>query len=262
THPFKFKVLGQLCSIGGHSAVAEMFGVHLSGFIAWFVWRGVYLFKLPSWSRRMQVAFDWGWLILFPRDLSHLRARPTDRVSHAHYQPGEYVFRQGDAPANFYVIESGEVEILRESKENPTGDVVAVLGTGSFFGEQALINNQPRNASPRAKSTVEVLVMGRNVFAQVSKALTPLRDALARALTRRWTRMWETNQAPRDTLRATRVQELMKEAPTPLLKPTATLRDVASQFVGGPQEFLYISSDGENLEGIVTMTDLMRARSA
>jgi len=47
TRPFTFKVLGQLCSIGGHSAVAEMLGFKLSGFLAWFVWRGVYLFKLP-----------------------------------------------------------------------------------------------------------------------------------------------------------------------------------------------------------------------
>src|SRR5262249_51818931 len=151
---------------------------------------------------------------------------------------------------------------LRESNEDPKGDVVAVLGTGAFFGEQALINNQPRNASPRARTTVEVLVMGRNVFAQMSKALTPLRDALARALTRRSTMLWENNQAARDILRATRVHELMKTAPTPFLKPTATLRDVAGQFVGGSQEFVYISSDGENLDGIVTMTDLMRARSA
>lgn len=259
THPFSFKVLGQLCSIGGHSAVAEMFGFHLSGFIAWFVWRGVYLFKLPSWSRRFQVGFDWGWLILFPRDLSHLRARPTDRVSHAHYQPGEYIFRQGDAPANFYVIEAGEVEILRETPERPEGDVLAVLGSGAFFGEQALINNQPRNASPRARTTVEVLVMGRNVFSQMSKALTPLRDALARTLNRRSANVWDKNPRARDILRATRVADVVKPAPVPLLAPTTPLREVAREFVDEPHEFLYVSSDGVHLDGIVTMTDLIRA---
>jgi NADH dehydrogenase len=55
--PFRFKALGQLCSIGGYEAVAEMFGVRISGFLAWFLWRGVYLFKLPTWSRRFKVAF-------------------------------------------------------------------------------------------------------------------------------------------------------------------------------------------------------------
>ena len=44
--------------------------MHLSGFVAWFVWRGVYLFKLPTWARRLQVGFDWAWLLLFPRDLA------------------------------------------------------------------------------------------------------------------------------------------------------------------------------------------------
>lgn len=56
--PFYFKPIGQLCSIGGHSAVAEILGMRISGFIAWFLWRSVYLFKLPSWPRRIKVGFD------------------------------------------------------------------------------------------------------------------------------------------------------------------------------------------------------------
>jgi hypothetical protein len=69
-------VLGQLCSIGGYQAVAEMFGMRVSGIVAWFLWRGVYLFKLPTWSRRIKVGLDWFWDLLFPRDLSFNHARP------------------------------------------------------------------------------------------------------------------------------------------------------------------------------------------
>jgi len=65
----------------------------------------VYLFKLPSWSRRIRVGFDWAWDSIFPRDLSHLKTDVTDRVSHAHYKVGDYIFRQGDPAMNFYVIE-------------------------------------------------------------------------------------------------------------------------------------------------------------
>jgi NADH:ubiquinone reductase (H+-translocating) len=61
TRPFSFKALGELCSIGGYQAVAEMFGMRISGFLAWFLWRSVYLFKLPTWSRRFKVALDWTW---------------------------------------------------------------------------------------------------------------------------------------------------------------------------------------------------------
>jgi len=158
TRPFSFKLLGQLCSIGGHNAVAELFGLKLSGFLAWFTWRGVYLFKLPDWSRRIQVGFDWAWLLLFPRDLACIKTEVTDRVTHAHYEAGDYIFRQGEMPANFYVIEQGEVEICRATAEHPEGDIIATLGPGSFFGEQALIDatNRPRSASVRARSTVRL----------------------------------------------------------------------------------------------------------
>src|SRR4029079_15717485 len=103
------------------------------------------------------------------------------------------IFRQGDAPTNFYVLEKGEVEVLR-SKNGSSGtasgngsefELVAVLGSGSFFGERALLGNRPRVMSIRARTAVEVLVMGKNVFTQVSGALSPLRDALAQTLNRR-----------------------------------------------------------------------------
>jgi NADH dehydrogenase len=88
TQPFRFKALGQLCSIGGYEAVAEMFGVHISGFIAWLLWRGVYLFKLPTWSRRFKVAFDWAWDLLFPRDLSFLNTDVAKTVHLRLLSPG------------------------------------------------------------------------------------------------------------------------------------------------------------------------------
>ncbi len=87
TRPFHFKALGQLCSIGGYQAVAEMLGIHISGLLAWLMWRGVYLFKLPTWSRRIKVALDWAWDVLFPRDLSFLNTDTTQQVTHAYYAP-------------------------------------------------------------------------------------------------------------------------------------------------------------------------------
>ena len=87
TRPFYFEALGQLCSIGGYQAVAEMMGFRLSGFLAWFLWRGVYLFKLPTWSRKMKVALDWAWDVIFPRDLSFLNTDAAQNVAHAYYRP-------------------------------------------------------------------------------------------------------------------------------------------------------------------------------
>jgi NADH dehydrogenase len=261
TRPFRFKLLGELCSIGGHSAVADFLGMHLSGFLAWFVWRGVYLFKLPTIGRRLQVGFDWAWLLIFPRDLAHVRTEQTDRVSHAHYDAGEYIIRKGEAPTNFYVLEQGEVEVLRPSNGSD-GEVVAVLGAGSFFGERALLGNRPRVMSIRARTPVEVLVMGKNVFTQMSGALAPLKEALAQTLNRRAIDVWKNHPQVYELLKRTNLKDLLEPVPQPLLKPTATVREVSQAFVEHGHEFFFISSDGQTLEGIVTVTDLLRGRTS
>jgi len=260
TRPFRFKVLGQLCSIGGHCAVAEMFGFKLSGFLAWFAWRGVYLFKLPAWSRRIQVGFDWAWLLLFPRDLSHIKTDVTDRVAHAHYEPGDYIIRQGEPPASFYVIEKGEVEIVRGSPEKPDGEVVAVIGAGNFFGEQALLSNQPRTASVRARTPAEIVVLGRNVFTTISSSLAPLKMALTQALTRRSASFWTQRPEALRVLRDLRLADFIEPAPSPLLQPTDTLLAVMRIFASHNPDFFYVSADGQSLDGVITLTDLLRAQ--
>ncbi|HLH53942.1 MAG TPA: FAD-dependent oxidoreductase [Verrucomicrobiae bacterium] len=270
TRPFRFKLLGELCSIGGHSAVADLFGMHLSGFLAWFAWRGVYLFKLPTIGRRMQVGFDWASLLLFPRDLAYVRTEQTERVSHAHYDAGDFIFRKGDAPTNFYVLEQGEVEVLRSADgmdgapaSNGAGyEVVAVLGAGCFFGERALLGNRVRAMSVRARTTVEVLVMGRNVFGQVSGALKPLKDALTQTLNRRAVDVWQDRPQVYELLRSTPARQLMEPVPDPLLKPTATMKEVGQAFVEHGHEFFYVSADGQTVDGVVTITDLLRAQPA
>jgi len=257
TRPFRFKPLGELCSIGGHSAVADLFGMHLSGFLAWFVWRGVYLFKLPTLGRRLQVGFDWAALLVFPRDLAFVQTEETERVSHAHYDAGDFIFRKGEAPTNFYVLERGEVEIVR-SNNGSEGEIVAVLGPGSFFGERALLNHRPRVMSIRARTPVEVLVMGKNVFTQFSGALAPLRDALAQTLNRRTVELWKDRPRVYEVLKRTPIKDLIEPVPKPLLPPGATLRQVGEAFVQHGNEFFYVSHDGQCLDGIVTITDLIR----
>jgi NADH dehydrogenase len=70
--PCKLSTKGTLAPLGCRTAVAKVFGVKLSGFPAWFLWRTVYLLKMPGWSRRVRVALDWTMDLLFRRDYVQL----------------------------------------------------------------------------------------------------------------------------------------------------------------------------------------------
>jgi NADH dehydrogenase len=168
TQPFRFKALGQLCSIGGYQAVAEMVGVHISGFVAWLLWRGVYLFTLPTWSRRIKVGLDWSWDVLFPRDLSFLSTDTTQQAIHAYYRAGDFIHRQGEVARTFSIIKDGQVEVLQKDPQTSDTKVVAVLGKGDFFGEGALLGNRPHETSIRARSAVRLRQIGSALFSEIA----------------------------------------------------------------------------------------------
>jgi NADH:ubiquinone reductase (H+-translocating) len=67
--PFRFQALGTLVPIGRRSAVAEIRGLKFSGFLAWLMWRTVYLTKLPTLEKKVRVTFDWLIDLFFQRDI-------------------------------------------------------------------------------------------------------------------------------------------------------------------------------------------------
>jgi NADH:ubiquinone reductase (H+-translocating) len=66
---FHFDALGTLCVVGHHTACAEIKGLRFSGFLAWLMWRAVYLGKLPGLERKVRVVADWLIELFFPRDI-------------------------------------------------------------------------------------------------------------------------------------------------------------------------------------------------
>jgi NADH dehydrogenase len=258
TKPFHFKPIGQLCAIGGHRAVAELFGMHFSGFIAWFIWRTVYMLKLPSLSHRVKVGFDWAWDLFYSRNLAHPKADPTERISRAHYEPGDYIIMEGDPGTNFFVISNGEVEVVRGGNGGESPDILAVLGPGDFFGEMALIDNRPRNASIRARTPVEVLVMGRNVFQQISSALAPFREILADAVKRRSGDLWQKFPLAFKILDNQPFSSFI-EPVIAQLSTDSTFEDALNLLIEKPLEYCCVVDDDSILKGILTRTDFGRA---
>jgi NADH dehydrogenase len=66
--PFTFKAIGQLAAIGRRTGVARVFGFKFSGFVAWWLWRTIYLGKLPRLEKKVRVAIDWTLDLLFAKD--------------------------------------------------------------------------------------------------------------------------------------------------------------------------------------------------
>jgi NADH dehydrogenase len=66
---FDFKSLGQLAAIGKRTGVAKVFGMKFSGFVAWWLWRTIYLSKLPRFEKKLRVALDWTLDVFFSKDL-------------------------------------------------------------------------------------------------------------------------------------------------------------------------------------------------
>ena len=72
---FKFKALGLLAVVGHHTACAELAvpftrkTLLFSGLLAWLMWRGIYLSKLPGLGRKVRVLSDWLIELFFPRDI-------------------------------------------------------------------------------------------------------------------------------------------------------------------------------------------------
>ena len=77
TKPFSYKPAGMLAAIGHNKAVAEIYGFRLTGLIAFMMWRGVYLLKVPTLARKVRLFLEWNWTMLFPADISHLGFKRT-----------------------------------------------------------------------------------------------------------------------------------------------------------------------------------------
>ncbi len=204
--PFYFKPLGAFASIGSHRAVGQAFGLRLSGFPAWFMWRGIYLSKMPTFARKLQIAFDWFWQMLFPRDIVQLTLEQTERLGRAHYEAKQFVFRKGDLGDKLYIIEKGGIGVYLDEDGPP----VAILTAGEHFGEGALLSGAPRTASIMAIEPTDLLALGQEAFGQLTRHCNLVKMAFEKG--------WQERRA------ATAADDLMAKAQA-IGTPAQVIRD-------------------------------------
>lgn len=179
--PFHYQGRGQLAVIGKRCGIAQIGRWKLSGLGAWFLWRAVYFMKLPGLRSKVRVAMDWALDLLFPRDITKVEVHRTDVLPRAHFTKGEVIIRQGDIADCFYLIESGQVEIVREVP-GMAPECLRVCSAGDTFGEVAILSNAPRTATVRCLTAVDVLKFNRQNFVTMFGGYKAFRSQIQEAM--------------------------------------------------------------------------------
>ena len=101
-----------------------------------------------------------------PRLSKEALVKTTGHLQTVTFSAGEIVFEQGAAADRFYIVENGEVEVIRSG---PSGKekVMATLRSGDFFGEIGLLSEARRMAGVRAKTDVKLLSLDFETFKKV-----------------------------------------------------------------------------------------------
>jgi putative ABC transport system ATP-binding protein len=100
----------------------------------------------------------------------------SQKMVKEHYTPGATIVRQGEEGDKFYLIREGKANVIKKSDTGEHQD--ATLGSGDFFGEIALMTNQPRNATVVAQRDVVVYSLKKPDFLSALNASGPLTSQL------------------------------------------------------------------------------------
>ncbi|HET7844412.1 MAG TPA: FAD-dependent oxidoreductase [Xanthomonadales bacterium] len=258
TRPFDHKPLGMACGIGGRRGVAELFGLRFSGFVAWWLWRSGFLWKVPSLAQKTKVGIDWAWELVFPRDLSHFRPAQSDPVSRARYAPGEVLFRQGERPGTLWAITAGEAEIVQRCPHSGAWQVLATLSTGAVAGEETLADHVNETVVVRARSGVEAFLLGRESLSRLSAALGPVEAIVQRAVNRPRGGIWRHHPAAMRALQSTPVSKLAMRQPLLVAAADEPLASAYERMAEGRHGCLVVVAAGR-VAGVATRTDVLDA---
>lgn len=103
------------------------------------------------------------------------------------------IFREGDPGDRAYVVEAGEVAIVRNVDGKP--EVLGKIGKGGMFGEMALVDGEPRMAAAIAVKETTCFVVTRDVLLKKLESADPFMKALTRVLVRSIRARWQQKPA-------------------------------------------------------------------
>ena len=170
---FAYRPRGSLASIGNYKAVAEVFGIRMSGLFAWLLWRGFYIGMLPGFSTRLRVALNWLFDYFLPRSIVQIENSGQPATQYRRYARGDVVYGPGQIVDGFYTIVSGHLE-SRIPGPVSGEDFVRILGHGEHWGERSLSGRFETQGTLTAVEDTRVLILKQQDFRNLRAAFPPL----------------------------------------------------------------------------------------
>jgi len=166
--PFAYTSKGSLASLGMSKAVADVYGVKLSGTLAWLLWRGFYLSFLPGFAAKFRVGVTWLLNSVMPPNIVQIQANPPS-TRYVHYRKGDRVFEPGMLIDGFYTVVKGSFRLTIDNPE--TGEHFEKLfGPGDHFGERVLLRSALRTGLVVALEDGVLLYIAQKDFTRLARA--------------------------------------------------------------------------------------------
>ena len=105
------------------------------------------------------------------------RSKLADAIKEKWYQPEEYVIKEGEEGNSFFMIMSGEAIATKTIEPGKPPQEVYKYKSGDYFGERALLSNEPRAANIIATTQLQVVALDRHSF---KRLLGPIEEILKR----------------------------------------------------------------------------------
>ncbi len=239
--PFRFTGLGELATIGHHKAVAQVFGLRFSGLIAWFMWRTIYLAKLPGLDRKLRVMSEWTFELFFPRDINLLTPTASSPLGKMHLEPGDSLFRSGEPAQSLYAVKAGQVDIT-----DAEGVVVKSAGPGEHFGERALLGDGTWRFNATARTPSQLVAIDGQTFKTLAQSIGSL-DTLFRNSAKQYHLPEEIQKTVAEMPTATRqacARDMMATNITSL-DATTCVQDAVAIFQTDPHSTYPVIEDGK-----------------
>ncbi len=166
--PFAYTSKGSLASLGMSKAVADVYGIKLSGTIAWLLWRGFYLSFLPGFQAKLRVGINWLVNSVMPPNIVQIQSTPP-ATRYIHYRKGDTVFEPGMLIDGFYTVTKGRFKLTIDNPD--TGEhFEKVFGPGEHFGERVLLRSALRTGLVKALEDGVLLFIAQKDFTRFARA--------------------------------------------------------------------------------------------